>query len=87
VSITDTNNATSLPFVKDTRPPVIRLWSNPPRLWLSEASTVTVRVNGSLRRLQLPGPGVLSLDGIKRVRTLIAVARDTAGTTAILRRP
>ena len=33
------------------------------------------------------GAGMLALTGIKRVRTLVVVARDAAGNTAVLRRP
>ena len=77
----------SLPFLKDTRPPTIRLSVRPPRIWLSEAATVTARVNGGLRRLEAPGPGYLPLTGIARVRSLVVVARDAAGNKTVLRRP
>ena len=36
----------SLPFLLDAHPPVIKLASRPPRLWVSEAATLSVRVNG-----------------------------------------
>ena len=48
---------------------------------------MTARVNGSLRRLVAPGPGFLSLSGIKTVRSIVVVARDAAGNRAVLRRP
>jgi len=75
----------SLPFLKDTRAPAIRLYSRPPRLWLSEAAAVTVRVNGSLRRLETSGPGYLALSGITRVRSIAIVARDAAGNKSVFR--
>ena len=49
---------------------------------------MSVRVNGSLRRLEAGAPGYVVLSGIKRVRTLTAVARDAAGNrSATLRYP
>ena len=48
---------------------------------------MTVRVNGSLRHLTAPARGYLALDGIRKVRTLVVVARDAAGNRAVLRRP
>ena len=59
----------------------------PIRLWVSEAATVTVRVNGSLRRLQAPGPGYLALTGIRKVKSIVVVARDPAGNKTVFRRP
>ena len=76
-----------LPFLLDAHPPVIKLASRPPRLWVSEAATLSVRVNGALRRLKATGPGYLALTRIRTVRTLVVVARDTAGNRAIFRRP
>jgi hypothetical protein len=89
VDATDTvgTASVSLPFLKDAGPPTIRLYAEPPRLWLSEAATVTARVNGTLRHLQVPGPGYAALTGIKRVRSIVVVARDAAGNKAVLRRP
>ena len=66
---------------------MIRLASSPARLWVSEAATLTVRVNGSLRHLEATGPGYLALTGIRKVRTLVVVARDAAGNKAVFRRP
>ena len=77
----------SLPFLKDIRAPVISLLGRPPRLRFSEAAAVTLRVNGSRRRFEVAGPGVVPLTGIKRVRSLVVVARDAAGNATILRRP
>ena len=57
------------------------------RLWVSEAATVTVGVNGSLRRLQATGPGYLALTGIRKVRSIVVVARDPAGNKTVFRRP
>ena len=77
----------SLPFQLDARPPLLKLLARPARLWVSEPATVTVRVNGSLRRLGATSPGSLPLVGIRRVNTLVAVARDAAGNSTVLRRP
>ena len=89
VEVTDTIGTSSLalPFLKDGHPPAVKLFARPARLWVSEAATVTVRVNGALRHLQVRGPGYLALTGISRVRTIVAVARDGAGNKAVLRRP
>lgn len=76
----------ALPFLKDATPPRVRLLTRPtPRLWVSEPVTVTVRVNGTLRRLQAVAAGPLPLPGIRTVRTLVAVARDEAGNRTVLR--
>ena len=48
---------------------------------------MTVRVNGSLRRLQAAGPGYLPLTGIRKVRSLVVVARDPAGNKTVFRKP
>ena len=49
---------------------------------------MTVRVNGSARRLTAAAPGYLTIGGIRRVRSLVAVARDAAGNrSAALRYP
>jgi hypothetical protein len=78
----------SLPFVTDAHAPILRLApSRPPRLWVSEPATLTVRVNGSARTIVARSPGSVQLRGIKRVRTLVVVARDAAGNRSVLRRP
>ena len=77
----------SLPFLLDAHAPTIKLSARPPRIWLSEAAAVTVRVNGSLRRLVATGPGYLALAGIRRIQSIVVVARDAAGNRAVLRRP
>jgi hypothetical protein len=89
VEATDTVGTTgvSLPFVKDTHAPTIRLYPRPPRIWVSEPAVVTVRVNGALRHLQVRAPGYVALRGVRRVRSIVVVARDTAGNRAVLRRP
>ena len=76
----------SLPFLKDTHAPTIRVLAKPPRLWLSEASTVAARVNGALRRFEPAGPGYIPL-GVRLVKSIVVVARDAAGNRAVLRRP
>ena len=89
IEATDTVGTTtiSLPFLKDTHSPTIRLYARPPRVWLSEAATATARVNGTLRRLVASGPGYVALSGISRVRSIVVVARDAAGNKAVLRLP
>lgn len=77
----------SLPFLKDIRAPSVKVLTRFPAVWVSEAATVTIRVNGSLRRRIADGPGPIRLDGIKRIRTLVVVARDAAGNTSVLRLP
>ncbi len=88
VEATDTvgTASASLPFLKDTHAPAIRLYPRPPRLWVSEAATLTIRVNGKIVRTQVPGPGYVALSGVKRVRSIVVVARDAAGNKAVLTR-
>ncbi len=75
-----------LPFVKDATPPRLRvLAGKAPRLWVSEPATLTVRANGALRRLEAPAAGPLLLPGIRKLRTLVAVARDAAGNRTVFR--
>ncbi|MEO5633402.1 N-acetylmuramoyl-L-alanine amidase [Gaiella sp.] len=79
---------TALPFLRDANAPKLRLALKPARIWVSEAATLTARVNGSIRRLEAPAPGYLTLGGVKRVSTLVAIARDAAGNrSAALRYP
>ena len=76
----------TLPFLKDATPPRLRvLAGKTPRLWVSEPAVLTVRVNGALRRLEAPAAGPVSLPGIRKLRTLVAVARDAAGNRTVLR--
>jgi hypothetical protein len=77
----------SLPFLLDAHPPVLRLVARPLRLWVSEPATVTVRVNGGGWRLQTRSPGYLTFGGIRKITSLVVVARDPAGNRAVLRRP
>jgi hypothetical protein len=77
----------SFAFLMDAHAPTIKLLARPARVWVSEAAAVTVRVNGALRHLTAPAAGMLPLDGIRKVRTIVVVARDTAGNKAVFRRP
>ena len=52
----------TLPFLKDANAPRLRLATKPPRLWVSEAATVTVRVNGSLRQPRGTRPRIPAAD-------------------------
>ena len=90
VEAADTIATTSvrLPFVTDATAPVVRLLSarKPVRLWVSEPVRLTLRANGSLRRLEVTRRGEVRVPGIAQLRTLVAVARDAAGNRAVLRR-
>ena len=89
VEATDTlgTSSVSLPFVTDALPPRLRvLAGRRPRIWVSEPAALTVRVNGSVRRLDAAGPGPIPLTGIRTIRTLAVVAVDAAGNRGVLRR-
>jgi N-acetylmuramoyl-L-alanine amidase len=76
-----------LPFLLDANAPTVRVVSaEPPRLWVSEAATLMLRVNGARRVLRASGPSTVTIPRIERLRTLVAVARDTAGNETTLRR-
>jgi flagellar hook assembly protein FlgD len=76
-----------LPFLLDGTPPTVRVVSAvPPRIWVSEAATLDVRVNGARRRMRSAGPGPLRIPRIERLRTLVVVARDAAGNQSVFRR-
>ena len=73
-------------FVDGTTPRVRVVSAYPPRLWVSEAATVTMRVNNAQRVVRTTGAGVVRIPRVVRLRTLVAVARDAAGNAATLRR-
>ncbi len=76
-----------LPFSLDATAPVVRVVSAvPPRLWVSEAATLEVRVNGARRVMRTTGSGAVRIPRIERLRTLVVVARDAAGNASTLRR-
>ena len=76
-----------LPFVLDGTAPSVRVVSAaPPRIWVSEAAWLDVRVNGARRLMRSAGPGVIPLAGVERLRTLVVLARDAAGNESTLRR-
>ena len=76
-----------IPFVLDATAPGVRVVSaEPPRIWVSEAATLDVRVNGARRAMRADGPGTLRIPRIERLRTLVVVARDSAGNTTTFRR-
>ena len=76
-----------LPFAVDATAPVVRVVSAvPPRIWVSEAATLEVRVNGARRVMRTTAPGVVRIPRIERLRTLVVVARDAAGNASTLRR-
>ena len=76
-----------LPFVLDVTAPTVRVVSAaPPRLWVSEAATLSVLANGARRTIHASGPGTHRVARIERLRTLVVVARDEAGNESVLRR-
>jgi hypothetical protein len=76
-----------LPFVLDATTPVVRVVSaEPPRIWVSEAATLDVRVNGARRMMRATGRGAMRIPRIERLRTLVVVARDAAGNVSTFRR-
>ena len=76
-----------LPFQLDATVPVVRVVSaEPPRIWVSEAATLDVRVNGARRTMRATGRGVMLIPRIERLRTLVVVARDAAGNVSTFRR-
>jgi hypothetical protein len=77
-----------LPFASDTRAPRVKiLRGEPARLRVTEAATVTMRVNGVRRRLDVTVPGDVPIPGIRTVNTLVLTARDQAGNLFRLRAP
>jgi hypothetical protein len=77
-----------LPFSSDTTPPRVRLLSpQPPQLDVREPATLTMRINGARRLLDVAAPGHVAIPGIAGVRTLVLVARDAAGNVTRLRLP
>jgi hypothetical protein len=82
-----TSARVELPFLVDARAPAVRVVSAvPPRLHVSEAATLRIRVNGARRVLRVEAPGTVRIPRIERLRTLVVTARDTAGNESILRR-
>jgi hypothetical protein len=76
-----------LPFVADWTPPRIAVVSSsPPRIRVSEAARLDVRLNGIRRRLDVDAAGVVALPGASRIRTLVVIARDPSGNVGELRR-
>jgi flagellar hook assembly protein FlgD len=76
-----------LPFALDATAPTVRVVSAlPPRIWVSEAATLAVRVNGARRAMRSTGPGAMRIPRIERLRTLVVVARDAAGNESTFRR-
>ncbi len=76
-----------LPFLLDATAPTVRVVSaEPPRIWVSEAATLDVRVNGARRVMRSTGPGTLRIPRIERLRTLVVAARDAAGNETSFRR-
>ena len=72
-----------LPFVSDTRVPVVRvLGGRPLRLWVSEPSVVTLRVNGRSLRHEAAAPGELRVDWRGAASYVRAVAWDAAGNVS-----
>jgi hypothetical protein len=76
-----------LPLLVDAHAPRLRVVSAvPPRLWVSEAAVVRMRVNNALRVVRTARPGTVRIPRVVRLRTLVATARDAAGNETTLRR-
>ena len=76
-----------LTLLVDSTAPRLRIVSaTPPRIWVSEAATVRMRANNAPRAVRTAGPGTVRIPGVKRLRTLVATARDAAGNETTLRR-
>ncbi len=81
------SSTVEVPFLLDATAPTVRVVSaQPPRIWVSEAVTLDVRVNGARRAVRAASPGVLAIPRIERLRTLVVVARDAAGNVTTFRR-
>ena len=79
--------AVEVPFALDATAPVVRVVSAvPPRLFVSEAAVVVMRVNNARRVLRPTGPGTVRIPRVERLRTLVLRARDAAGNESTLRR-
>jgi len=76
-----------LPLLVDATSPRLRVVSAaPPRIWVSEAATITMRVNNARRVVRAEAPGMYRIPRVVHLRTLVATARDAAGNTTMLRR-
>jgi hypothetical protein len=76
-----------VPFLLDATSPTIRVVSaEPPRLWVSEAATLTVWADGAHRTIRATAAGTHRIARIERLKTLVVVARDAAGNESVLRR-
>jgi hypothetical protein len=78
-----------LPFLADTRAPEVRVVSREPlRLWVSEPARLTLRVDGNAHRFDMRRTGVTRVPGVRRARSVRAVAWDAAGNVSLpARRP
>jgi hypothetical protein len=82
LEVTDAVGTTrvALPFSSDTTPPRVRLLSRtPPRLEVGEPASLRILVNGAARRLRAKSAGTLRVPGVRTVRTLRVIARDSVG--------
>jgi hypothetical protein len=76
-----------VPLVVDTKAPAVRIVSDaPPRLRVSEALTLDLKVNGARRRLQVAAAGTVRIPRIEKLRTLTGTATDAAGNRTLVRR-
>ena len=76
----------TLPFRRTPGHPSCVSLGQPPRLSVSEPASLTVRVNGSVRRLVAKQAAWSRCRGQARP-TLVVVARDAAGNRSVFRRP
>ncbi len=73
----------SLPFVADWTPPKVSLVSlDPLRLRVNEPVTLRIRADGLRRLVSVDRPGLIRIAGIRRPRTLVVTAVDSAGNAS-----
>ena len=85
VEATDTIGLSTLrlPFLSDTRAPVVRILKGRPlRLWVSEAAVLTLRVNGQSLRQEATKSGELRVPWRGPAGRVRAVAWDAAGNVS-----
>ena len=80
---TVTTSAAALPFVADTRAPVVRILPGAPlRISISEPAVLKLRVNGSVQSVSAPHVGVLRIPGAGPAARVRVVAWDAAGNVS-----
>ena len=74
----------TLPFVSDTRRPVVRVTQRfPLRIWVSEPARLTIRVGSRSLVYDARAAGVARIPNAPRKGSIRAVAWDAAGNVSI----